>query len=145
MPLSNTLRQAVNLNPLSWISVNRRLMNILSFAIAMFAAMLVAVHFFPGPSPYKLLADKDLLQLPLLILPLMMAWMLYRKLWLAGLAFSLLYLVTLAWYDIAMPPALEAGLAAVKNNKSVLTRHTVIRTNGIDDRRASSPPSAASC
>ena len=38
----------------------------------------------------------------------------------------------------------EVGLAAVKNNKSVLTRHTVIRTNGIDDRRASSPPSARS-
>lgn len=107
-------RQSANLNPLSWISVNRRLMNILSFAIAMFAAMLVAVHFFPGPSPYKLLADKDLLQLPLLIPPLMLVWMLYRRLWLASLAFTLFLLATLAWYDSAMPRALnDSGYAVI--------------------------------
>lgn len=106
-------RQSANLNPLSWISVNRRLMNILSFAVAMFAAMLTAVHFFPGPSPYKLLADQDLLQVPLLVPPLMLAWMLYRKLWLASLAFTLFFLATLAWYDSAMPRALNDDTYAV--------------------------------
>jgi curved DNA-binding protein CbpA/TPR repeat protein len=106
-------RQSANLNPLSWISVNRRLMNILSFALAMFAAMLVAVHFFPGPSPYKLLADKDLLQVPLLIPSLMLAWMLYRKLWLASLAFTLFFLASLVWYDSAMPRALNDNTYAV--------------------------------
>jgi curved DNA-binding protein CbpA len=106
-------RKSTNHNPLSWISVNRRLMNILSFAIALFAAMLVAVHFFPGPSDYKLLADRDLLQVPFLVLPLMLAWMLYRKLWLASLAFTLFYLGTLAWYDSAMPQALNDNTYAV--------------------------------
>jgi curved DNA-binding protein CbpA len=106
-------RQSANSNPLTWISLNKRLMKILNFSIVLFAILLTIVHFFPGPSQFKLLTDKDMLQVPLLVLPLMLAWMLYRKLWLAGLAFSLLYLVTLAWYDIAMPPALELGLAAV--------------------------------
>jgi TPR repeat protein/curved DNA-binding protein CbpA len=106
-------RQSANHNPLSWISVNQRLMNILSFAIVLFAVMLVAVHFFPGPSAYKLLADKDLLQVPFLVLPLMLAWMLYRKLWLASLAFTLFYLGTLAWYDSAMPRALDDNTFAV--------------------------------
>jgi len=106
-------RQSANHNPLSWISVNRRLMNILSFAVALFAVMLVAVHFFPGPSSYKLLADQDLLQLPFMVLPLMLAWMLYRKLWLASLAFTLFYLGTLAWYDSAMPRALNDSTWAV--------------------------------
>jgi len=106
-------RQSASLNPLSWISLNRGLANILSFALALFAAMLVAVHFFPGPSPYKLLADQDLLQVPLLVLPLMLAWMLYRKLWLASLAFTLFFLATLAWYDSAMPRALNDGTWAV--------------------------------
>jgi len=106
-------RQSASHNPLCWISVNRRLMNILSFCIALFAAMLVAVHFFPGPSAYKLLADKDLLQVPFLVLPLILAWMLYRKLWLASLAFTLFYLGTLAWYDSAMPRALNDNTYAV--------------------------------
>ena len=106
-------RQSASHNPLSWISVNRRLMKILSFAIVLFAAMLVAVHFFPGPSDYKLLADRDLLQVPFLVLPLMLVWMLYRKLWLASLAFTLFYLGSLAWYDSAMPQALNDNSYAV--------------------------------
>ena len=106
-------RQSSLNNPLRWISVNRRLLQILNFCLVLFATMLVAVQFFPGPSQYKLLADKDLLQVPFLILPLMLAWMLYRKLWLASLGFSMLYLATLAWYREAMPRALGDDLAAV--------------------------------
>jgi len=106
-------RQSASHNPLSWVSVNRRLMKILSFAIVLFAAMLVAVHFFPGPSDYKLLADRDLLQMPFLVLPLMLVWMLYRKLWLASLAFTLFYLGSLGWYDSAMPQALNDNTYAV--------------------------------
>lgn len=80
-------QQSANKNPLTWISLNKRLMKILNFSIVLFAVLLVAIHFFPGPATYKLLADKDMLQVPFLILPLMLAWMLYRKLWLAALPF----------------------------------------------------------
>ncbi len=105
-------RQSNTANPLNWLNLNRRLLQILNFSIVLFATMLVAVHFFPGPSQYKLLADRDLLQLPFLLLPLMLAWMLYRKLWLAGLAFSLFYLATLAYYEQAMPQAPAEDLKA---------------------------------
>jgi len=105
-------RQSNTANPLNWVNLHRRLLQILNFSIVLFATMLVAVHFFPGPSQYKLLADRDLLQVPLLVLPLMLAWMLYRKLWLAGLAFSLLYLATLAYYDHAMPEMPSEDLEA---------------------------------
>lgn len=107
------LNQSVSGNPLSWINLNKRLMNILSFSIVLFATILVAVHFFPGPSPYKLIGDQDMLQIPFLVLPLMLVWMLYRKLWLASLAFALCYLGTIAYYDAAMPAALKADLYAV--------------------------------
>ena len=106
-------RQVASANPLSWISFNRRLVKILAFAVVLFASLLAVIHFFPGPSPYRAIADQDLLQIPLLWLALMLAWLLFRKLWLAALAFTLGYAGSLAYYDRAMPRALEAGSAEV--------------------------------
>ena len=106
-------RQTASANPLSWISFNRRLTRLLMFTIVLFASILAAIHFFPGPSPYKVIADADMLQIPFLLLALMLAWLLYRKLWLAALAFTLAYVGTLAYYDAAIHHALEAGLTEV--------------------------------
>ena len=96
-------RKAAMHNPFNWVCLNKRLLQILNFSVVLFAALLVAVHFFPGPSQYKLLADRDLLLLPFLMLPAMLVWLLYRRLWLASLGFALLYLGTLAYYNQAMP------------------------------------------
>jgi len=41
-------------------------------------------HQFPGPSKFKLLSDANM-PLTFLLLPLLLRWMLYRKLWLANL------------------------------------------------------------
>jgi hypothetical protein len=42
-------------------------------------------HQLPGLSKFKLLSDANMLQLPFSLLPLLLAWKLYRKLWLASL------------------------------------------------------------
>jgi len=96
-------------NPLNWLNVNRRLLGIFNFALILFVAIAVAVSYFPGPSKYKLLADANMLQLPFLILPLMLAWMLYRKLWLASLLFTAAWAATMVYYDASMAALLERG------------------------------------
>jgi curved DNA-binding protein CbpA len=94
--------QSTAINPLSWISANKRLMRILNFSIVLFAVLLLAVYYYPGPAEYKLLSDKQMLQLPFLVLPLMIVWMLYRKLWVATLVLSLVYMTTIAYYNDSM-------------------------------------------
>lgn len=106
-------RQTASGNPLSWVNCNRRLTKNLVFAIVLFASILAVVHFFPGKSPYKPIADQDMLQIPFLVLSLMIAWLLFRKLWLVSIAAAACYLGTLAYYDEAMPQALTTGLPAV--------------------------------
>jgi len=106
-------RQSMAKNPLSWISVNKRLLGILNFSIVLFTVILLAVYYYPGPAEYKLLTDKQMLQLPFLILPLMFVWMLYRKLWIASLVMSLTYLATIAHYNDAMPADMTANLNAM--------------------------------
>ena len=91
--------QSAEMNPLNWISANKRLMGILNFSIVLFAIILLAVYYYPGPAEYKLLSDKQMLQLPFLILPLMFVWMLYRKLWGTALIFSLAYMATIDYYN----------------------------------------------
>ena len=108
----NGLRRSANLNPLTWISVNRRLMRILNFSVILFAVLALAVSFFPGPSKYKLLPDVGLLQLPLGLLALMFVWSLYRKLWLFTLVMGAVYLATIYLFNTAMPRVLHQDLLA---------------------------------
>ncbi len=87
--------QSAKSNPLTWVSINKRLMGILNFSIVLFTVIAIAVYFYPGPSEYKLLPDTAMLQVPLIILPLMFVWMLYRKLWISALTLSLIYSATI--------------------------------------------------
>jgi curved DNA-binding protein CbpA len=89
-------------NPLSWISVNNRLLRILNFCIVLLVILLLVIYYFPGPSKYKILADKQMLQMPFLLLPLMFVWMLYRRLWGATLILLLAYGATIAYYNDSM-------------------------------------------
>ena len=98
--------QSPNLNPLTAINVNRRLARILNFSIVLFAVIALAIYFFPGPSKYKLLPDSAMLQVPLLVIPLMFVWTLYRRLWVATLIFSLIYFAIMGFLNSWMPPAL---------------------------------------
>jgi len=98
--------QSPSLNPLSVINVNQRLMRILNFSVVLFAVIALAVYFFPGPSKYKLLPDSAMLQVPLLVIPLMFVWTLYRKLWVTTLIFSLIYIAIMGFLNRWMPPAL---------------------------------------
>ena len=105
--------QSVKFNPLSRIHVNRRLMRILNFSILLFAVILIAIQFFPGPSEYKLLADVTMLQVPFAVLALMFVWALYRKLWIFTLFLWLAYMLTLAFYNSYMPQAMNSNLASL--------------------------------
>ncbi len=82
-------------NPVKWINTNKRLVRILNFSILLFVAIVAAINFYPGPSEYKLLSDTAMLQVPMVILPLMFVWMVYRKLWTSVLILSLIYLATI--------------------------------------------------
>ena len=99
-------RQTANLNPFSLINTNKRLIRILNFSILFFAAMILAIDFYPGESEYKILPDATLLQIPLGILSLMFIWTAYRKLWLVTLFFWPIYLVSLALFETYAPQAL---------------------------------------
>ena len=101
--------QARLTNPLSWLNVNRRLLRIFNFAVILFAVIALAVSFFPGPAKYKLLPDVNLLQLPFLLLPLMLAWLLFRKLWLSALVFSAVYAATMIYFEETMTALLVRG------------------------------------
>jgi curved DNA-binding protein CbpA len=106
-------RQSSAKNPLNWISVNKRLLGLLNFSIVLFTVILLAVYYYSGPAEYKLLTDKQLLQLPFLVLPLMFVWMLYRKLWIASLVMSPTYLATIAHYNDSMPAEITTDLYAI--------------------------------
>jgi len=101
--------QANLANPLRWVNVNRRLLRIFNFVLILFAAIAIAVNFFPGPAKYKLLSDANMLQLPFLLLPLMLAWMLYRKLWIAGLLFCAIYTGAMIYFEDSMTALLDRG------------------------------------
>lgn len=101
------MSQSANLNPLTWISVNRRLMRIFSFAIILFAVIALAINFFPGPSKYKLLPDMVMLQVPFVLLSLMFVWSIYRKMWLFTLVLFSISLAALGFFNAAMPQALN--------------------------------------
>ena len=101
------LAQSEKSSPLNWLSVNKRLMGILNFSIVLFTMIAIAVYFYPGPSEYKILPDTAMLQLPLIILPLMFVWMLYRKLWISALVLSLIYSTTIWVLNSEMPEALN--------------------------------------
>jgi len=96
-------------NPLRWVNVNRRLLRMFNFVLILFAAIAVAVNYFPGPAKYKLLSDANMLQLPFLLLPLMLAWMLYRKLWVAGLLCSAIYAAAMVYFEESMTALLNRG------------------------------------
>ena len=55
------LARSNKMNPLSWISVNNRLLRILNFCIVLLVILLLVIYYFPGPSKYKILADKQML------------------------------------------------------------------------------------
>lgn len=107
------LGRANKFNPLSWISANKRLMRILNFSIILFAVIVTALEFYPGPSKYKLLPDTVLLQLPFAVLPLMLAWSIFRKLWAFTLSLCIVYLATIACFNSLMPQALDSDLSSV--------------------------------
>jgi curved DNA-binding protein CbpA len=92
-------RQTANSNPFAIINTNKRLMRILNFSILFFAAMILAIDYYPGESEYKLLPDAALLLIPFGILSLMFIWTAYRKLWLVTLFLWPIYLVSLAIFD----------------------------------------------
>ena len=100
--LFRAFSQSTGMNPLNWISANKRLMRILNFSMVLFAVILLAVYYYPGPAEYKLLSDKQMLQLPFLFLPLMVVWMLYRKLWVAALILAPVSMATIAYYNERM-------------------------------------------
>ena len=105
--------QSVRFNPLARINVNRRLMRILNFSILLFAVIVVAIQFYPGPSEYKLLPDVTMLQVPFAVLALMFVWTLYRKLWVFTLILWLAYVLTLTFYNSYMPQALNSSLVSL--------------------------------
>lgn len=92
-------RQTANSNPFAIINTNKRLMRILNFSVLFFAAIILAIDYYPGESEYKLLPDAMLLQIPLGILSLMFIWTAYRKLWLLTLFLWPIYLAGLAIFD----------------------------------------------
>jgi len=92
-------RKTATSNPFSLINTNKRLMRILNFSILFFAAMILAIDYYPGESEYKLLPDATLLQIPLGIISLMFIWTAYRKLWLITLFLWPVYLASLAIFD----------------------------------------------
>ena len=106
-------RHASKTNPLSWINLNRRLMRILNFSFILFVVIAVTIHFYPGPSKYKLLPDVALLQVPLGVLALMFAWTIYRKLWVVTLVFGSFFVAVLAFFNAAMPRALYGDTASM--------------------------------
>ncbi len=103
-------RHGSGLNPFNWINANKRLMRILNFSILLFVAIIAVIHFYPGPAEYKLLSDTAMLQVPMVVLPLMFVWMVYRKLWMAVLIFSLVYLATIVLLNSSMLLSLELNL-----------------------------------
>ena len=105
--------QAKSANPLTRINVNKRLLGILNFSLALFIMIAVAVSVFPGPSKYKLLSDAIMLQVPLLVLPMMLVLTLYRKLWVASQLVLCIYLATLVYYNTEMADGLNPGLLEV--------------------------------
>ena len=105
--------QSVKHNPLSRINANKRLMRILNFSILLFAVIVVAIQFYPGPSEYKLLPDVTMLQLPFAVLALMFVWTLYRKLWIFTLLLWLTYMLTLTFYNSYMPQAMNSNLVSL--------------------------------
>lgn len=105
--------QSVKFNPLSRINANKRLMRILNFSILLFAVIVVAIQFYPGPSEYKLLPDVTMLQVPFAVLALMFVWTLYRKLWIFTSILGLAYMLTLAFYNSYMPQALNTSLVSL--------------------------------
>ncbi len=105
--------QSASLNPLRWISANRKLMRILNFSIVLFAVIVVVVSLFPGPSDYKFLTDLAMLQLPMLILPMMLVWMIYRQLWVSSIVLSLIYVATIEFFNSFMPQALNRDLSSL--------------------------------
>ena len=92
-------RQTTNSNPFSLINTNKRLMRILNFSVLFFAAMILAIDYYPGESEYKLLPDATLLQIPFGILSLMFIWTVYRKLWLVTLFLWPIYLASFTIFD----------------------------------------------
>lgn len=107
------LAKSASLNPLTWISVNRRLMRIFNFSIILFAAIALAINFFPGPSKYKLLPDMAMLQVPFALLLLMFVWTTYRKMWIFTLVLGAISLVSMLFFNSAMPGALNGDLTAM--------------------------------
>ena len=105
--------QSVKHNPLSRINANKRLMRILNFSILLFAVIVVAIQFYPGPSEYKLLPDVTMLQVPFAVLALMFVWTLYRKLWIFTLLLWLTYMLTLTFYNSYMPQAMNSNLVSL--------------------------------
>lgn len=103
-------RQYDKLSPWRAIHINKRLLRILKFSIVMFVVIAIAVALFPGPSPLKFLPDATLLQVPLLLLPMMLVWMLYRKLWIQALALSILIVFGFIYLNLWLTEITVIGL-----------------------------------
>ncbi|MEM7562149.1 MAG: DnaJ domain-containing protein [Pseudomonadota bacterium] len=104
--LFSELGQKSKMNPFNWISINRRLARLFSFALLMYAVIALAIDIYPGPSEYKLLPDIAMLQIPFLILGLMLLWLLYRKMWLFFIILTAASLTCLSIFNRFMPTVL---------------------------------------
>lgn len=113
MVVFSDFRQSAKFGPLSRISANKRLMRILNFSILLFAVIVVAIQFYPGPSEYKLLPDVTMLQVPFAVLALMFVWTMYRKLWIFTLVLWLAYMLAFIFYNSYMPQALDRDLTSL--------------------------------
>jgi len=109
----NQFKQSEGFNPFAKVNINKRLLRILNFSMIFLAVIVVALHFYPAESQYKLLPDETLLLLPLGILALMLIWTAYRKLWLLTLCFWFIYLLSLVIFSAYAPQTLDDDNLAI--------------------------------
>ena len=114
LTLFNEFAQNEPVGILNKINPNNRLMRILVFSLLFFILFIAAIKNLPGQSDLKIVPDLTLLQLPVVILPLMLAWTIYRKLWILTLILGFLFSIAMIVFYTLAPQALN------NNNLSIL-------------------------